>query len=141
MIYRGGAVTGSSVNRSEMMALLVGLQVIGEFSGILDAGRRKQLTECSAMRPVVLWYTDRQNVARSITPPEGQRPYRRDVDADLWAQIAWWELWFKIRAVHVPRNTVGAQKECDRVSGVLRKALQTMVVDWPNDPKYPTVLQ
>jgi ribonuclease HI len=141
MIYRGGATTGSSVNRSEMLALLAGLQVIGEFSGVLDAGHRKQLTECSAMRPVVLWYTDRQNVARSITPPPDTRPYKRDVDADLWAQIAWWELWFKIKAMNVPRNTVGAQTECDRVAGELRKALKAKVNEWQGDPKSPTILQ
>lgn len=140
LVYRGGSSTGGSVRRAEMMGLLAGLHVVGQFDGIL-ADEKKRMSRVHANRPVVVWFTDRQEVAYAITPPEGQRPYSRRNDADLWAQISWWEGWYRIQAVHVARNTVGPQAECDRVAGVLRKLLKEKVLEWTKDEKNPTILQ
>lgn len=140
MITRGGTSTGGSVRRAEMMGLLVGLQAVGQLSGVLVPEHRKTLTQNSVTRPKVMWYTDRQDVAGSISPPAGQKAFNRDKDADLWAQISWWETWLKIHANLKPRNTLSAQAECDRIAGELRKCLKSKMESWVSDEKNPTYL-
>jgi len=129
IIYRGGVETGSSVRRAEMKGLLAGLQIVGQFSAILDEGVRKSMLRGETRRPSVLWYTDREDICHAVTPEEGKRINSRDKDADLWASVAWYESWVSLTAVKVPRNTVGPQTEADRVCGELRKLLTAHVGD------------
>ena len=126
---RGACESGSSVRRAELRALLLGLNVVLELSGLHDPGARRQFIEKGAARVRVRWTTDRQDLARSVYDPDGGRLFSRDMDADLWASVAWFEQVFEIESVLVPRNTDPDQTEMDRVCGLLRQAMQACAMD------------
>jgi len=131
LLCRGGCESGASVNRAELRAVLMGLSMVASLSGLADAKFRDKFVLGAFPRLRVNWYTDRANIAGSVTAQsqETTRLFSRDVDADLWATIAWYETFMDIKAHLVPRNSVPEQKEADRISGLLRKAMQSCAID------------
>lgn len=106
-----------SVNRAELEGALLGLKRVMDLAGIGHPDKRKNLRG----KIQVQWYTDRQNIAYAVTPPPGEVPYSRSVDGDLWAAFGWFESWLDITAHFRPRNTVGAQRWADDLSGRIRR--------------------
>lgn len=106
-----------SVNRAELEGALLGLKRVMELAGIGHPDKRKNFQG----KVPVAWYTDRQNIAYAVTPPQGEARHSRAVDGDLWASFGWFESWLDITAHFRPRNTVGAQRWADDLSGRIRR--------------------
>lgn len=113
-----------------MNGLLAGLQTVAELTGLVDPKERKRRRAVVMPMPLVHWYTDRQDLTGATNPAPDGTMFQRDKDADLWARVQWYEQWLALRALRRPRNTVGGQAEADRVAGMLRKMLQSHVLQW-----------
>lgn len=136
MLYRGGVETGGSVRRAEMRGVLVGLQLALELCGLHDPKVQNGFRASGEPRRKISWFTDRDDLAPAVTPTTPGAPlYSRAKDADLWHHFAYYESWFDITAKQVPRNTVAQQTEADRVSGILRKMLQSRVESLQEESK------
>ncbi len=129
MVSRCGAETGGSVRRAEMQGFLLGLQTVLELSELHDPKQRTLFFQTGLPRLAVHWFTDRSDLALSVSSPTGGRLYSRAQDADLWHRIGWYEMMFAITATNIPRNSMPAQETADRVAGLTRKAMQAFVRD------------
>jgi len=100
---RMGSMSGSTVDRAEMTALLEGLQAIWEF---LETIPKYNLP---GRKPTIHWYTDRESLALSVS---GE--YKRSSSMDLWKRFAWYEEQFDITPQWVERETDFPEfKACD----------------------------
>ena len=91
-----GCMSGSTVDRAELTALLEGLEMILAMDkGVPCIGER---------RPDILWYSDRESLVGGVMkiwgPDKG-----RNSSPDLWARFAHYERKVHIRGVHVARET------------------------------------
>lgn len=129
LLCRGACESGASVRRAELRALLLGLSLVSDLSGLSGAKFRDNFISGGWPRMEVFWYTDRQDLAGAVTAPGGGKLFSRESDADLWSTVAWYETVMHITAHLVPRNTVPEQKEMDRVCGLLRKSMQACAFD------------
>lgn len=118
-----GAATGTSVDRMEFEALLMGLQSILDSMG-WDKGPHFQMLE--ARQPTVVWYSDRESLVRSVSrnPETGEPIYRRKNAPDLWRRFEYYEQYFRITAIHVGRKTLRWQDICDNLSSEARQLLK-----------------
>jgi len=112
MFHRVLAATGTSVDRSEFVALLIGLRaILDEMCWTSDV----RLKAMSVIPVKVLWYSDRESLVKSVN---GE--YGRKAQPDLWHLFAWYERYFQVHAVHVPRKTNSLQDVTDRMASEAR---------------------
>jgi len=105
-----GAMTGSTVDRAEMTALLEGLEAIRAFLETVPKFR------IPGSRPSIAWYTDREALAKSV---KGE--YGRGSSPDLWARLAVYEKQFNIFPTWVSRETETDDfKVCDLQASTMR---------------------
>lgn len=114
--------------RAEMQALLNGLRVVWHHCNLDEGEVLDEIRRNQRPRPHVLWYTDRQEIARAITAPPGAKLFKRRNMQDMWAALASFETWIRITANWVPRNTVRAQAACDHVCTILRQETKAMLL-------------
>lgn len=115
---RMAAAKGTTVERAEFEALLMGLQSILEQAKLESSSSLSRL-ETSPLH--VLWLSDRESLVLSVTrKPDGTPVYRRKASPDLWARFAWYEKIFKITARHVKRETNAHHDIVDRLASDAR---------------------
>lgn len=116
-LVRFGSIFGGTVLRNEMQALIEAMRAVG----VMHANDRKENSEI----PVMLWVTDRADVAEGLMrDAEGNPLTRRATCADLWAQIVYLSRFCSVVPRHIPRNTEPDQALCDRLAGNSRNALK-----------------
>lgn len=118
--YRWMAQTGSTVERMELEALLMGLQMVIDLKP-------------SHPQPRVWWVVDREALALSVwRHPDGaatQQPYYARTSApDLWARFAYYESLLSITPQWVPRDTNQLHREADWLAGLGRNASKQAMV-------------
>lgn len=100
---RMGSMSGSTVDRAEMTALLEGLQAIADFVETVPKFR------IGGRKVTIDWYTDREALAKSV-----DGTYGRHSSPDLWARYAHYEKMFDISPHWVERETDFPEfKACD----------------------------
>lgn len=110
-----GAMTGSTVDRAEMTALLEGLEAILSF---LETVPKFRLMNS---KPTIAWYTDREALAKSV---KGE--YGRGSSPDLWARLAVYEQQFNILPTWVSRETETEDfRTCDLHASTLRVIIKS----------------
>lgn len=114
------AMTHTNVQRAEMEAALAGIAMIRELAGpevdfVLES-------QCLDDRIGLVWVGDRANILYGmIRDKDGCYLNARNAEAHLWAQMEYWEKIFRILPIWQDRNTVPAQKRCDRLAGLTRQ--------------------
>lgn len=132
---------GSTVQRNELSAFLDGLQAIADHA--LRRVMRLALREVAPKNPwntflgddriTVMWFTDRQNLAKALLYDEWQRPLNgRNNERDLWMRYTAMAKHFCVTPLQVPRNTVRAQAVCDELCSVARDALMMATPSFQN---------
>jgi hypothetical protein len=125
-----GGWTGSSVDRSELDALLAGLH------GILTWALANGYTEAGlTARPMMLhWTNDRESLVLSVArnPETGETFYKRKVNMDLWARFAYYEKLFRITACREDRNTSFLMALVDKLAGDQFAHFKAYVKLWPS---------
>jgi hypothetical protein len=123
---------GSTVQRNELSALLDGLFAIADHQlrRIIRLGLREVPPKnpwnvfAGDDRITVLWFTDRQNLAKALLYDEELRPLnKRSNERDLWMRYSAMAKHFCITPLNVERNVVPAQAVCDSLCTVARDAL------------------
>jgi hypothetical protein len=113
---------GTSVERAEFEALLMGCQSILEAGGFDDHNGRERLRR-TPLR--VQWFSDRESLVQSVTRgPDGAPVYRRKASPDLWARFAFYEQLFEFLPVFVPRETSQFHSICDRFASDARALIK-----------------
>ncbi len=112
-----GSMSGSSVDRAEMMALLEGLEAILNVESSLPrfriADRKIQVT----------WFSDRESLVKSV-----KNEYGRNSSKDLWARLAYYETKFEIDARWVERETDYPEfQACDLHASTQRVILKSYI--------------
>lgn len=117
-----GAATGTSVDRMEFEALLMGLQSILDSMGWTKGNHLRML---ESTQPKVVWYSDRESLVRSVMRDEhGETVYGRKNAPDLWCRFEFYERLFRITPIHIPRATIQWQDVCDELSSEARQLLK-----------------
>lgn len=123
---------GSTVQRNELTAFLDGLHAIADHQlrRVIQLGLREVApknawnTFLGDDRITVLWYTDRQNLAKALLFDEDHRPLNgRNNERDLWLRYSSMAQHFCVTPFQVPRNTVPSQAVCDELCGIARDAM------------------
>ncbi len=123
---------GSTVQRNELSALLDGLFAIADHQlrRVIQLGLREVppknpwSTFLSDDRITVLWFTDRQNLAKSLLFDYDGIPLNgRNSERDLWMRYSAMAKHFCITPMQVPRNTVPSQALCDSLCDIARSAM------------------
>lgn len=115
---RMAACKGTSVERAEFEALLMGLQAILDRTNSNGSGSLQRLERCPLK---VFWVSDRESLVLSVTrTPEGTTVYRRKASPDLWARFEWYEKHFSITARHTKRETIPHHNIVDRLASDAR---------------------
>jgi hypothetical protein len=104
--------------RAEFTAILSGLNALMDINDW-----RNDLKNLIVFKKNILIISDRQDLVGSIN-----NYYSRKANGDLWASFNWYEKYFKIEAVHVPRETVPMHKVADRVASELRMQLKAFEI-------------
>jgi len=126
-LHRGFlAMNQTRVSRMEMQAGLIGLRIIADIMDVVKPSRVKLYTEIGIP---VLWYSDREDMTRSIRTEE--TGYKRRKNGDLWASLEYFEQFLDIDVRHVPRNTLPHQALADRVAGRMRELIKAYVKKYP----------
>lgn len=131
-IVRCSSNYGSTVQRNELTAFLDGLHAIADHQ--LRRVSKLALREVAPKNPwntftgddriTVLWFTDRQNLAKALLYDENQKPLNgRNSERDLWMRYSAMSRHFCITPLQVPRNVVPAQGICDELCGIARQAM------------------
>lgn len=127
---------GSTVQRNELTAFLDGLHAIADHQlrRVMQLGLREipPKNPWSAFsgddRITVLWYTDRQNLAKALLYDEDQRPLNgRNNERDLWLRYSAMAKHFCVTPFQVPRNVIPAQALCDELCTVARSAMLSVL--------------
>lgn len=126
---------GQTVQRNELSAMLDGLFAAVEHkvatfdTSLLDEPPANPLHMLSGNdRVTVLWYTDRQNLAKSLLFNESGSPLnKRSNERDLWMRYTALAKHVCITPMHTARNTVPLQGLCDTLCGIARAALMSAV--------------
>jgi hypothetical protein len=93
--FRMGAMTGTSVDRMEMTAMIEGLHM-----ALHLVTEHPEIRRNIGILPSVLWYSDRESMVKSALGEFG-----RTNATDIWSQYAWFETQLRIYPVHVLRET------------------------------------
>lgn len=110
-----GSMSGSSVDRAEMMGLLEGLE------GILRIEESLPKFRIANRRLQVTWFSDRESLVKSV---KGE--YGRNSSKDLWARFAYYETKFEIDARWVERETDYPEfQACDLHASTQRAILKS----------------
>lgn len=113
---------GTSVERAEFEALLMGCQSILEAGGFDDHNGRERLKRAPLR---VKWFSDRESLVQSVTRgPDGVPLYRRKASPDLWARFSFYEQLFEFIPVFVPRETSEFHSICDRFASDARALIK-----------------
>lgn len=127
------ATYGSTVQRREFSALLDGLHEILRLE--IETMPERELEEGESElkrllyftndnRITVLWYTDRSNLAKSLLYDEYNEVLnKRNSESDLWMRYAAMSRYFCITPMWTDRNTIPAQKMCDKLCDIARRTL------------------
>lgn len=110
-----GCGTHMETGRAEFMAVMSALHAILELKGWERKSARSVL---SSNKPTVLITSDRLDLVGSIN-----KEFRRESNADLWAQFEWYEQYLDIKATHVKRDTQPTQRVADILASELRIVL------------------
>lgn len=140
-ILRVSGNYGSTVQRNELSAMLDGLHAIADHQ--LRRVMRLALREVHPKnawstftgddRITVMWFTDRQNLAKALLFDEWMRPLNgRNSERDLWMRYTAMAKHFCITPMHVPRNVIPAQAVCDELCEVARDALMLAMPRFQN---------
>jgi hypothetical protein len=132
---RVSANYGQTVQRNELSAMLDGLFAAVEHKvatfdiSLLDEPPANPLAMLAGNdRATVLWYTDRQNLAKSLLFNERGDPLnKRTTERDLWMRYTYLAKHVCITPMHTSRNTVPLQGLCDTLCGIARAALMSAV--------------
>jgi hypothetical protein len=109
---------GTTVERAEFSALLLGLQSILEAAGLDNRSGLDPLERCPLR---VLWISDRESLVLSVTRrPDGSTVYRRKASPDLWAHFEWYEKYFAITPRFSKRETNLYHNVVDRLASDAR---------------------
>lgn len=112
-----GSMSGSSVDRAEMMALQEGLE------GILRIEESLPRFRLAGRRIQVMWFSDRESLVKSV---KGE--YGRNSSKDLWARFAHYETKFEIDAHWVERETDYPEfQACDLHASTQRVILKNYI--------------
>lgn len=131
-IIRASGNYGSTVQRNELSAFLDGMHAIADHQlrRVIQLGLREVApknawnTFVGDDRITVLWYTDRQNLAKALLYDEDQRPLNgRNNERDLWLRYSSMSKHFCVTPFQVPRNSVPAQAVCDEMCTIARSAM------------------
>jgi ribonuclease HI len=115
---RMAACKGTTVERAEFEALLLGLQSILEKLKLENAAGYARL-ERTPMR--VFWLSDRESLVLSVKKnPDGSTVYRRKASPDLWARFAWYEKYFDVTPRHAKRESNPHHNLVDRLASDAR---------------------
>lgn len=115
---RMAACKGTTVERAEFEALLLGLQSILERTKMEGAAGIQHLERIPFK---VLWLSDRESLVLSVTrKPDGNTVYRRKASPDLWARFEWYEKLFKITPRHTKRENNPYHDIADRLASDAR---------------------
>lgn len=129
---------GSTVQRNELTAFLDGLHSIADHQlrRVMRLGLREVApknawnTFLGDDRITVLWFTDRQNLAKALIYDEDYRPLNgRNNERDLWLRFSSMAKHFCITPLQVPRNSVPAQAVCDELCTIARDAMLRSLQD------------
>lgn len=135
---------GSTVQRSEFNAFLDGVYAIlvDRVGDLLDTAKNDETlayeigTKGNLMqvtgptRVSILWYTDRDNLARSLLhDSEGSPLYSRGKERDLWLRWSFMSKHVCVTPMYNPRNSVPGQAVCDELAGSARSLLKNAVED------------
>jgi ribonuclease HI len=103
---------GTTVERAEFEALLIGLQtILVEIKW--DAAFHHQRLE--RMPATVRWFTDREALAKAVQrDSEGNPVYSRRSTPDLWARFSFYERLFLVDPVFMKRETNAYHNVVDR---------------------------
>lgn len=132
---------GSTVQRNELAALLDGLHAIADHQlrRVTQLGLREippknpWNTFLGDDRITVLWFTDRQNLAKALLYDEDMKPLnRRNNERDLWMRYSAMAKHFCVTPLHVERNVVPVQAVCDALCSVARDALMLSMPRFQN---------
>lgn len=104
--------------RAEFTAILSGLNALMDINDW-----RNDLKNLIVFKKNILVISDRQDLVGSIN-----NYYSRKANGDLWASFNWYEKYFNVEAVHVPRETVPMHKVVDRVASELRMQLKAFEI-------------
>lgn len=100
------------MDRSEFMALLIGLQSILDD---MDWNNGPRLKAMSVIPVKVAWYSDRESLVKSVN-----NEYGRKAQPDLWHWLGWYEQYFNVHGIHVKRETNPLQSLTDRLASEAR---------------------
>lgn len=115
---RMAACKGTTVERAEFEALLLGLQAILELTKMEGGAGIKHLERVPFR---VRWMSDRESLVLSVKrKPDGTTFYRRKASPDLWARFEWYEKLFVIDPHHVKRETNPHHNIVDRLASDAR---------------------
>lgn len=130
---------GSTVSRSEMNALLDGVhRILSERCAVIQdrtavdsefgyrVGTEGALEQISGPERVrILWYTDRENLAKSMLfDASGEPLMSRRKERDLWLRWSFMARHVCLTPMHRPRNSVPGQAVCDALAGIARQRLK-----------------
>ena len=133
------ATYGSTVQRSEFNALLDGVQkilsvrchelkrqAIGDEEALYKLGTEGLVNQFTGPdRLTILWYTDRDNLAKSFLYNEDGDPLAaRNKERDLWLRWSFFAKHVCITPMCRPRNVIAAQAVCDELAGAARELLK-----------------
>jgi len=114
---RMGSMSGSTVDRAEMTALLEGLQAIADFLETVPKFR------LGNQKITIQWFTDREALAKSV-----DRTYGRHSSPDLWVRFEYYEKMFDITPQWVERETEFPEfKACDLHASTNRVILKSYI--------------
>jgi ribonuclease HI len=106
------AYCGTTVERAEFEALLMGLQTILVEMKWDSAFHHQRLERMPA---TVQWITDRQSLAEAVRrDAEGNPVYSRRSTPDLWARFSFYERIFQVDPVFMKRETNAYHNVVDR---------------------------
>jgi len=112
-----GSMSGTTVDRAEMTALLEGLQAISEFLEVVPKFR------LGGRKATILWYTDREALAKSV-----DGTYGRHSSPDLWVRVAHYEKMFDITPHWVEReNEFPEFQACDLHASTQRVIIKNYI--------------
>lgn len=131
-IVRVSSNYGSTVQRNELSAMLDGLFAIADHQirrveklGLREVPKNPWNAFQCDDRITVLWFTDRQNLAKALLFDEDSKPLNaRNNERDLWLRYSAMAKHFCITPLQVPRNTVPAQALCDSLCDIARNAMK-----------------
>lgn len=140
---RVGGTFGATVNRSEMEAFLSGMhaimsrqlcksEVLSDEEENDDPSQPKLGSPLSRFsgndRTTVLWYTDRENLAKSLLfGADGNTLYSRNKERDLWLRFSSMARHVCVTPMPTPRNSVAKQAVTDALCTLARSALVSQI--------------